>query len=230
VLLLEFLEGPTLARVIDSAAGRRLGLSDALRLAIHVGSALHHMHRQGLIHLDLSPSNIIVTSGRPVLIDFGTARRLSEPRPGDVVGTDAYIAPEECRLETLTPAADVFGLAVLLYELLCGRRPFPRGSRRQPFPQVEGRPSPLSRYRNGLPNELERLLRACLAPDPLARPALPDLLVALNGMIRGGRRMWPAGFDPTVGSAATRVSKRGASQPPFPGLACEFDSSREFPA
>jgi serine/threonine protein kinase len=155
------------------------------------------------VHLDLSPTNIIVAGGRPVLIDFGTARRIAGARPASVIGTDAYIAPEECRLESVTPAADVFGLGVLLYEMLTGRRPFPRATRARSFPQMERAPTPIRRHGAALPKALEELLDGCLARDPAARPTLPDLLPRLNAMIRAGCRMWPAGFDPQNSSRET---------------------------
>jgi serine/threonine protein kinase len=198
-LLLEFLEGPTLAAMIDGADAP-MSLSDALRAAIHVGGALQHMHAKRFVHLDLAPTNIIVTGRRPVLIDFGTARCVTAPRPSRVVGTDPYIAPEECALGNVTPAADVFGLAVLTYELLTRRRPFPRRATTRPFPQLDCEPTPLRRYRKGLPAKLEELIAACLSRNPEARPPLDELLPRLNGMIRTGRPMWPAGFQPGEGA------------------------------
>jgi serine/threonine protein kinase len=90
----------------------------------------------------------------------------------------------------------VFGLGVLLYEMLTGRRPFQRARRAGTFPQVDRAPTPIRRHRAALPGALEDVLAECLARDPAARPMLPDLLPRLNAMIRAGRRMWPAGFDP----------------------------------
>jgi eukaryotic-like serine/threonine-protein kinase len=195
-LLLEFLEGPSLDRVMDGRPEGRLSVSDALRTAIHVGAGLEHVRDRGLLHLDLAPSNIIVTCGRPTLIDFGTARRQDEARPDRVTGTDPYIAPEECLLREVTPAADVFGLGVLLYELLTGELPFPEGTRRDPFPQTHASPTPARDRRPGLPRSLDDLVLACLAREPSARPTLTALLPRLHDFIRGGRRMWPADFRP----------------------------------
>jgi serine/threonine protein kinase len=196
-LLMEFLEGPPLSRLIDTSPQGRLKASDALRVAIHLGAALEHVHGQGYLHLDVKPANVIVArGGRPILFDFGTARRQSARRPRDPAGTDPYIAPEECLLQDATPAADVFGLGVTLYEMLTGELPFPKGDDGDPFPQTGRPPVPLREHRRGLPSGLDELVLRCLARDPAARPPLARLLPALNGFIRGGPAMWPPGFRP----------------------------------
>ena len=134
-LLMEFLEGPTLDELIYKHPRKRLGISDAIRVAIHIGAGLEHMHQKGLLHLDVKPTNVIVArGGRPVLYDFGSARRQDSARPRFVTGTDPYIAPEECSKRNVTPAADVFGLGITLYEMLTGKLPFPLGNRKREFP------------------------------------------------------------------------------------------------
>jgi serine/threonine protein kinase len=196
-LLMPFLEGSSLADLLDKAPRKWLGVSDALRVAVHVGSALNHAHGRGYVHLDVKPDNIIVTpGGRPVLFDFGTARRIAAPRPAGVKGTDGYISPEECSLGHPGPAADVFSLGVMLYEMLAGERPYPKGSAENPFPQVSLEPAPLRARRRGVPAKLENLIFACLERDPAYRPELAELLPALNAMITRGPRMWPDNFRP----------------------------------
>jgi serine/threonine protein kinase len=163
-LLVEFVDGRTLADLLDSNPQGRLRVADALRVALHVGAALAHMHARGLVHLDLAPSNVILRrDGRPVLIDFGAARRVDEARPSRPVGTDPYMAPEECGLRPVSPATDVFGLGVLLFELLTGELPFPRGTLGTPFPQSSRDPTAARQYRPSLPEALDELLHACLA-------------------------------------------------------------------
>jgi serine/threonine protein kinase len=195
-MLMEFLEGPTLRRLIEKQPHGRLSVANALRVAIHLGAALHHVHARGYVHLDVKPHNVIVVHGRPVLFDFGSARRLDLPRPMHVSGTDPYIAPEECLMREITPAADVFGLGVTLYESLTGMRPFPQGTPRKPFPQTEKRPTPLGVHRPSLPAALEELVLACLVVDPGERPSLPVLLPALHDHVKSGPPMWPPGFRP----------------------------------
>ena len=192
-LLLEFVDGPTLADLLDTNRTGHLSLSDALRVAIHLGAALEHTRDRGFVHLDLSPSNIIVAAGRPVLIDFGLARRLGEPRPSRVVGTSSYVSPEECLRQEVTPAADVFGLGVLLYELLTGALPFPKKRKDDdPYPQTEMQPTPLRQRRPGFPKALDDLVLSALRRDPAERPSLVALLPRLHDLIRSGSRMWPA--------------------------------------
>ena len=118
---MEFLEGPPLHALMHSRPKSRLRIDDALRTVIHIGAALTHVHQRGLLPLDVKPSNIVVVNGRPILFDFGIARWQMAARPKGVRGTDPYIAPEECLLQRITPAADVFGLGVTLYELLTGK-------------------------------------------------------------------------------------------------------------
>ena len=199
-LLMEFLEGPTLAALIGSRPRGRLGVSDAMRVAIHLGAALVHTHERGFVHLDVKPSNVIVVRGRPVLFDFGiacrpTARRLRRP-----VGTAPYMAPEQCRAGTVTPATDVFGFGATLYESLAGQRPF-ACSKRRPYPQLTVPPRPLRQHAPAVPPALEELVMACLAANPEARPALPGLLPALHEFIQHGPPMWPTGFSPSAAAA-----------------------------
>lgn len=195
-LLMPYLEGPRLGDVIDSTPKKQLRIPDALRVAVHIGAALNHVHVHGYVYLDVKPDNVIVTpGGRPVLFDFGTARALSAPRPGEVIGTNDYIAPEECRQEDAGPPADVFSLAVMLFEMLGGTHPFPKASGGV-FPQTAVEPRSLRALRPGVPAKLENLIFACLEKNPSFRPELAELLPALNDMITRGPRMWPDGFRP----------------------------------
>jgi serine/threonine protein kinase len=208
-LVIEFVDGRTLADVLDFGATGRMRLADALRVAIHLGGALAHMHARGFVHLDLAPSNVILRrDGRPVLIDLGAARRLDGERPRRPVGTDPYMAPEECELRPVSPAADVFGLGVLLFELLTGELPFPRGTRDVPFPQTMAPPASARRFRSAMPGALDDLLHACLAREPEIRPGLVQLLPALHGFIRSGPRMWPSGFEPAPPAPVSRATSR----------------------
>lgn len=196
-LFIEFVDGATLADLMDRHEEGRFRVSDALRIAIHVGAALEHMHGRGFVHLDLAPSNIILKrDGRPVLVELGAARLEGEERPPRVVGTDPYIAPEECLLQDVSRPADVFGFGVLVFELLTGKLAFPKGTRRDPFPQTREEPARVRAFRPGVPKGLDHLVSSCLARDPSDRPLLADLLPSLHDHIRSGPRMWPAGFRP----------------------------------
>lgn len=193
---MEYLEGPSLHHLAKVRPNRRLPINDALRIGIYVGAALSHVHDRGLLHLDVKPGNIVVVRGRPILCDFGIARWRRDPRPSRVGGTEDYIAPEECQLEEITPAADIFGLGVTLYEILTGHLPFPDRGDAEDYPQVLQSPSSIRQHRRDVRIGLERLILSCLSREPTARPNLAALLPALHGYITGGPRMWPANFHP----------------------------------
>lgn len=123
-LLLEYLAGPSLFEVLESLPKRRLLVPDAVRAAMHIGSAVHYLHRCGFLYRDLKPANILLREGVPVLVDFDVVERLERAAtPARRLGTGPYMAPEQVHLEALSPATDVYGLGALLYELLTGRWP-----------------------------------------------------------------------------------------------------------
>jgi serine/threonine protein kinase len=195
LMLLEYLPGQTLNDYAESRPRGRMSVCDVLRTAVHLGCALQHVHRQGYLHLDVKPDNIIVANGRPILFDFGTARRIGAERPPVVQGTDAYMSPEECALGEVSPASDVFSLGVTIFELLTGEIPYPEGTEETPYPQLREKACALRELRSDLPRSVEQAIAACLDRDPTHRPRLGQLLLELNGLIRRGPKMWPAELE-----------------------------------
>jgi serine/threonine protein kinase len=122
-LLLEYFAGPTLYDMLESLPKRRLHVPDAIRATMHVGAAIHYLHRQGFLYRDLKPGNVLLREGIPILVDFDVVRKIDQRRPADRLGTAPYMAPEQVRRQPLSPATDVYGLGALLYELLTGRWP-----------------------------------------------------------------------------------------------------------
>jgi eukaryotic-like serine/threonine-protein kinase len=122
-LLLEYFAGPSLFDVLESLPKRRLHVPDAIRATMHIGAAVHYLHRQGFLYRDLKPSNVLLREGIPILVDFDVVRKIDQRRPADRLGTAPYMAPEQVLREPLSPATDVYGLGALLYELLTGRWP-----------------------------------------------------------------------------------------------------------
>ena len=178
-LLIEHLEGPTLRELIERDGA--LAPEQALPLGLHVASALHYLAAEGMVHLDVKPENVVM-GAPPRLIDFSVARPLaSVTRLRGRVGTDAYMAPEQCDRThgTIGPATDVFGLAATLHHAVGGRRPFPRRDDER-FPQLTQAPEPLPRR---VPGELTSLLRAALAPDPAARPTAAEFAAGLEPLV-----------------------------------------------
>lgn len=123
-LLLEYFAGPSLFDVLEGLAKRRLHVPDAIRATMHVGAAVHYLHRCGYLYRDLKPANILLREGIPVLVDFDVVRKIHPlRRPADRLGTAPYMAPEQILKEELSPATDVYGLGAILYELLTGHWP-----------------------------------------------------------------------------------------------------------
>jgi eukaryotic-like serine/threonine-protein kinase len=151
-LLLEHLEGPTLRRVIRR--GGAIPLEQLLPLAAHAGAALRYMARQGFVHLDVKPDNLVMGIP-PRVIDLSIARPLDRAaRVTRPLGTDAYMPPEQCDPAShpgeIGPPADVWGLGATLHHALSGAAPFPRekgaGESDDPlvrFPQLAEEPRPL---------------------------------------------------------------------------------------
>jgi eukaryotic-like serine/threonine-protein kinase len=171
--VMETLTGETLAHLIDRR--RRLGGRELAFLGLHLASAVGYLHRNGYVHLDLKPSNIVAEAGRAKLIDLSIARRPGRVRAG--VGTWCYMAPEQARGGPVDERADVWGMGVVLWEAALGDTPFADDS--VEYPQLEGR-APALRGLRRLPAPLMRTIDGCLEPDPGARPTLPELRSALE--------------------------------------------------
>ena len=179
-LVLEFLEGPRL-----STLRRRHGplpFEQTIPLASQLSSALHYMHRRRYVHLDLKPRNIIMAAP-PRLIDMSIARTFGEANALSVpVGTDAYMAPEQCDPTSripIGPAADIWGLGVTLYEAVSGRLPFPSLDDDR-FPQLELEPAPLP---SDVPAPVAEMIASCLRRRPEQRPSARELSDALEPLI-----------------------------------------------
>jgi serine/threonine protein kinase len=178
-LVLEFVEGPRLSTLI-----RRFGLilEQAVPLALNLCSVLHYMAEEGVVHLDVKPRNIIM-AGSPRLIDLSVARRIDELGSlSGPIGTDAYMAPEQCdpgRRAEIGFAADVWGLGVTVHEAFTGELPYPRPSEEAPHPQLVHAP----RMAEGVPPKLRELLLSCMEARPADRPSAGELGDALEPFV-----------------------------------------------
>jgi serine/threonine protein kinase len=181
VVILETLTGATLAYLIDTRA-HRLAISDIVHLGLHLCSALHYLHRQGVLHLDLKPSNIISESRLAKIIDLSIARPPGRGREG--AGTTQYMAPEQVTGDHLSPATDVWGVGAVLWEAATGEEPFNADDEDDDEPsyeQLERRIVPIRSYRR-VPAAFASLVESCLEPDPARRPTVREIADALNGM------------------------------------------------
>jgi eukaryotic-like serine/threonine-protein kinase len=186
LLVSELVEGSTLARLAHAGelSDREIG-----EIGADLCEALDHAHSRGVVHRDIKPQNVQVTEGdcegesRAKLMDFGVAHLAdgaSLTAPGDVVGTLAYMSPEQAEGRPAGPEADVYSLALMLYECWSGENPHRRSSPAATVRAIGARTRPLRRLRPDLPRELTAEIDACLAARPNHRPSLEQLGTAIE--------------------------------------------------
>jgi serine/threonine protein kinase len=191
-MVLEYLPGGSLAaRLADST---HLPDDETTRVAIDIAAGLAHAHERGVVHRDLKPGNVLYDAeGRAKIADFGIAKLAGADTltdAGTILGTVAYISPEQTRGEPATPASDVYSFGVVLYRMLAGRLPF-EGSN---APKVvamhqNAEPAAITSVRPDVPAALAAVAMAALAKVPAARPRDGTaLLHAIESPKRSGHR------------------------------------------
>ena len=176
-LVMEYVEGKPLRGP--------LGVEEAVKLALQIAAALEEAHRRGILHRDLKPGNILVSErGTAKLLDFGLAKVMTtsdtdvtRTSEGTVLGTAAYMAPEQAEGKPLDERSDIFSFGAVLYEVLSGNRAFQGNSTAQVLSAVlRDDPSPLQ-----APAEIQRIVKRCLAKQPRERfSSVNELRVALE--------------------------------------------------
>lgn len=182
LLVSELVEGATLANLAgeDALSDREIG-----EIGADLCEALDHAHSRGVIHRDIKPQNVQVVDGQPraKLMDFGIALVADASgltATGDVIGTLAYMSPEQAEGREAGPEADVYSLALTLYECWSGENPHRRGNAVATVRSIGRRARSLHRLRPDLPRELTEEIDACLDPRPDHRPTLEEVGTAIE--------------------------------------------------
>ena len=224
----ELLEGETLREMLDRRTPTQ---RQVLGWAVQIAQGLAAAHRKGIVHRDLKPENLFLTSdGRIKILDFGLARpsatavdrealtASSPTKPGMVVGTVAYMSPEQVQALPLDPSSDIFSLGVVLYEMLARRHPFRRDTAEATLAAIlQDTPAELTSVDRGIPRAVDGIVRRCLEKRREERfQGAHDLSLALEAVLAA----------PSGAALLQEVEERS----PYPGLAAftEKDAAHFF--
>jgi tRNA A-37 threonylcarbamoyl transferase component Bud32 len=190
-LVMEYVEGKTLDRLISRDGGERMPVPQCLEIAIQVAEALEYAHRQGVIHRDIKPANILVTpGGQAKIADFGVAKLVGTQytQAGAVVGTPAFMSPEQLTGATVDARCDLFSFGVVLYWMLTGEKPFSGDTITAiTYKVVHTSPLPPKQLNPALPAEYDTVLLKCLAKDAAARYQNARELITDLQALKAGR-------------------------------------------
>ena len=241
-LVLELVEGPTLE---DRLAQGAVPLDEALGIAQQIAAGIQAAHDRGIVHRDLKPSNIkIRPDGTVKVLDFGLAKALAgaavddtqtvadlATHVGTILGTPAYMSPEQARGETVDRQADIWSFGVILFELLSGTSPFRRSTATDTLASVVGAQPEFTRLPAEVPPAIRRLVRRCLEKDRTrrardigdARLEIEDARVALAAgapaempaaPAAARRRWWPVAGVAALAALAGLTGWLAANRPP----------------
>jgi serine/threonine protein kinase/Tol biopolymer transport system component len=229
-IAMEYVEGRTLEALLASGP---LRLDDAIKYARQMADALAAAHAAGILHRDLKPANVIVrVNGLLKLLDFGlakltdvgevgesnTTRTMALTQAGTVMGTVAYMSPEQAEGKKLDFRSDIFSFGVVLYEMVAGKRAFRGDSQASVLAALlRDQPQPVAELRGDVPQELERLIERCLRKDPERRvQTMADLKVALEDLPEVSRSTAGASVRATAKQPFSVPERSGVETPPPP--------------
>ncbi|MEF8795183.1 MAG: protein kinase [Salinivenus sp.] len=201
-IAMAYYDGETLKEKLDREGP--LPVEEALRYAEKIAEALTRAHEAGIIHRDVKPSNVMVTGrGEVKLVDFGLARVVGRSRltqPGRRLGTAAYMSPEQAEGEEVGPAADVWALGVLLYEMLAGERPFEADREAALLRSIlDEEPPSLRERRPEVPGTVVEMVHQCLQKDQADRYASAEALLKDLRRLRSTEEPTPLEATPSSG-------------------------------
>ncbi|HLM27868.1 MAG TPA: protein kinase [Thermoleophilaceae bacterium] len=226
-IVMEYVEGPSCADLLREH--KLLDVEDSVRIVADACHGLDYAHRAGVVHRDVKPGNLLVANetGTTKLADFGIAKAAEQTRVtqvGSVLGTAAYLSPEQARGDEAGPASDIYSLGVCAYQFLAGRLPHEYGSLTElALKQQEEYVEPIGVHRPDVPHELDDAVRACLARDPASRYASAldmarSLEAGLQGEDTGATALLGSDEDATKAltgvTAATQAMRTGRTQAP----------------
>jgi beta-lactam-binding protein with PASTA domain/tRNA A-37 threonylcarbamoyl transferase component Bud32 len=229
-IVMELVDGEDVATLL--ARNGPLPPRQAARLAAEVAHALAAAHARGIVHRDVKPGNILVSSdGRVKVTDFGIARAWADARltlPGVTLGSVHYFSPEQALGEQATPASDIYSLGIVLYELLTGKRPWEGDNAAAvAMARISAPPPLVSDVRPSVPPVLEAIDRKALSPDPAARyPSADAMASALEAFLDEGAPRPAVAVAPVVAGAAVATAAQpyppdayaGTPRPPAPAI------------
>jgi eukaryotic-like serine/threonine-protein kinase len=226
-IVMEHVPGNSCAEILRDRG--HLGVEEALNIVSQACRGLDYAHRNGVVHRDVKPGNLLVSDSEVVkLADFGIARAVDQSsitQVGSVLGTAAYLSPEQARGDEAGPRADLYSLGVVTYQLMSGRLPYEASSLSElALKQQRESPIPLDELNPDVPHALAQVVAMTLAIDQRARPA--DAIELSNLLRDGAKGIAPPGAAsaefatspatrvvPEEDTAATRLAHRGASSP-----------------
>ncbi|HYP48986.1 MAG TPA: protein kinase [Thermoleophilaceae bacterium] len=189
-IVMEFVDGPSCADLLREH--KQLDIEDTVAIVRDACHGLDYAHRAGVVHRDVKPGNLLVANetGATKLADFGIAKAAEQTRitqVGSVLGTAAYLSPEQARGEEAGPASDIYSLGVCTYQFLAGRLPHEYSSLTELALKQQQEPvAPIRDWRPEVPPELDRAVRLCLERAPESRYASAlELAAALDAGLRG---------------------------------------------
>jgi TolB-like protein/Tfp pilus assembly protein PilF/predicted Ser/Thr protein kinase len=200
-IAMAFVDGTSLKARI---ARGPIGIAEALNIAVQVAEGLEEAHRKGVVHRDIKPANIMLTAkGRAKITDFGLARLESAAdltRTSVVMGTVAYMSPEQAFGRKVDHRTDIWSFGCLLYEMLAGRGPFAGGHEQAVLQAVvHGEPPPVTASRDDIPAGAAKVLERCLKKNPLDRyPDASALIAELKSVDLGEVAASPSAAAPKI--------------------------------
>ena len=210
-LVMELVEGPTLGQVIADFPNNPITLRRSLTIARQIADGLDAAHEKGIVHRDLKPGNVALTpEGDVKILDFGVAKSLDTGTPaaartpaateaGVVIGTPAYMSPEQARGLTVDKRTDIWAFGCLLYELLTGRQPFAGDTPSDSLAAVLAREPDMTLVPATTPDAIRSLLRHCLEKEPRRRLRdIADARLTIDDVLKQGADT-PARFSEPVG-------------------------------